>query len=172
GASRYTSVAAICSRAPQWAQTPGATVISTPNSSSMTPPIALPSRRRSSATGRSEPLGPNPTRLVPEPQQPVRRRVHEPRRAADEDTRPLARRPCDLAQEFVVDSPRVAGPAIRLRPRQRLEDLDVRPDSLQLLAVDHVLERPRGIQQANRRPPPRRADHRHQRHDAGAASDE
>ena len=70
--------------------------------------------------------------------------LDEPRRTADEDVRPLARRPRDLAEQLAVDAPRVAVPARWLRTRQRVDDAHafvLRGETVELLAVDDVLER-------------------------------
>src|SRR5438067_3385671 len=98
----YTSSRATTSAVPHVRQTSVAVVISTPNSSSIMPPIALPSRRRSSATGRSEAFGPDRERRVAQRDQPVGRRVDEAGRPADEDVRLLGGRPGYLRQQLVV----------------------------------------------------------------------
>ena len=65
-----------------------------------------------------------------------------------------------------------------MRSRQRVPHVQRRVGSgetLELLAIDQVLERLRGVQQPNGRPVARGravADHRHQRHYAGSAGDE
>src|SRR3954468_14744511 len=144
----YTSSRATTSGVPHVRHTPVAVVISTPNSSSIRPPMALPSSRRSSATGRSETLGPDRQGLVAERDQPIGRRLDETGRAADEDMRSLGGRPRDLAQKLGVDAPCVAGPARGLGTRQRVKDLElVGAASLELLVVDHVLECPRRVEE-------------------------
>src|SRR5205823_8921611 len=169
----YTSSRATTSAVPHVRQTSVAVVISTPNSSSIMPPIALPSRRRSSATSRSETLGPDRQRLVAERNQPIGGDVDKARRAAHEDVRLFGRRPGHLAQHLGVDSARIAGPPRRLLPGQGVEDLHpFAGASVELLAVDHILEPPRGVEEADRRRLGRRADYRHQRDDTGAAADE
>src|SRR6266576_6891759 len=99
----YTSSRATTSAVPQVRQTPVAVVISTPKSSSLSPPIALPSSRRSSATGGSETFGPDRLGLVAERHQPIGRRIDETGRAADEHVGPLGSREGDLAQELSID---------------------------------------------------------------------
>src|SRR3954447_22104149 len=106
----YTSRRAMTSAVPHVRQTSVAAVSSTPNSSSSMPPIALPSRRRSSATGGSETFGLDREGLVAERHQPIGRRIDETCRPADEYLRLLGGRPGDLAQEFAVDPAGVARP--------------------------------------------------------------
>src|SRR5438045_2717758 len=136
----YTAARASCSTAPHDPQRPIAAVISSPKTSSISPPIALPSSLRSSATRRSESLRADPAGLVAEPQQSVRGGVDEPRRPADEDVRVVLRRPGDLAKDLVVDAARIPAPTFRLGSRQGVGDLDPVPGPpLELLAVDDVV---------------------------------
>src|SRR5947208_17001625 len=106
----YTFSRATTSAVPHVRQTPAAVVISTPKSSSIRPPIALPSSRRSSATGRSETFRLDRLGPVAECHEPIGRRVDEARRAADEDVWPVGGRKGDLAQQLSVDPARVTSP--------------------------------------------------------------
>src|SRR5436190_17925535 len=131
----YTAARASCSTAPHDPQRPVAVVISSPKTSSISPPIALPSSLRSSATRRSESLRAYPAGLVTEAQQSVRSGVDEPRGPADEDMRLVRGWPRDLAQDLVVDAPRIPSPALGLGSRQGVGDLDSVPGPpLELLA--------------------------------------
>src|SRR5262245_3676833 len=161
------------SAVPQVAHTSVAVVISKPNSSSIMPPIALPSRRRSSATGRSETLGLDRERRVAKGDKPIGCGIDEPRRPADENMRLLGGGPGDFLQHLVVDPPGIARPPGRVTPGKCVKDLDpVAAAVLELLPVDDVLERSRRVEQAHRCQAGRGADHRHQRHHPGAPADE
>ena len=77
-----------------------------------------------------------------------------------------------LAEDPVVDAARIAAPPLGLRAGQGVEDLDSICRALELLAVDDVLPRARGVEEPDRRRAGRGADHRHQRHDARTAADQ
>src|SRR5579862_4317377 len=108
----YTASSATGAAVPHEPQTATAVVISVPNTSISSPPIALPSSPLESAgsstgitrlpcsrrTARAEPLGPHPRRRVAERDQAGRHRLHEVRRAAHEGQRPLLGRPRHLGQ--------------------------------------------------------------------------
>src|SRR5215469_14018649 len=88
---RYTAISATWPAVPHRAQVPTAGVISVPNNSSSSPPIALPSTTLSSSgfishlllrgTRRAEPLGLDPLRRVAERNQVRGHGLHEVRRA-------------------------------------------------------------------------------------------
>ena len=133
-----------------------------------------------SCPGRSEALGPDPIRRQAEPDEGVRGDLDEGRRAADVGARVDPER---------LDAPRPASarrcggrspssPA-GLRARQRVDDLEavVAPPraSSSSLAIDDLLRVARAEQEPGRHVrtgPVAVPDHRHQRHDAGAARDE
>src|SRR5215216_5532888 len=127
-------------------------VISRPKSSSIIPPSAFPSSTISSVfTSASDPavaFGPDRQGVVSEPDQALRDRLDEERRAAYVDRRSLPGRPGDLAQEVGIDAARVARPTVRLHPRQRVDDLYPVARGLYLVElgpVDDVLDRARGV---------------------------
>src|ERR687895_1419377 len=136
-APRKTWIAPTALVAPQLPQVAIAVVISTANTSCSRPATALPSSISSSisASRRSEALGLDSSRLVPEVYQRLRHGLHERRRTAHVDARPLGRAGADLGQHLRVDAARLARPTGRLQPRQRVDDREaaaVQP--LELLA--------------------------------------
>src|SRR2546430_215128 len=134
GASMYTSSRATMSAVPQVRQTSVAFVISTPKSSSIIPPIALPSRRRSSATGSSETFGPDRERRGPLPPPPRRPPAPPTPRAAD---RPAPLEAVALAR--LLDG--VGGPLTVLEPldRDRQRAARLRGDRVAALRLVAVL---------------------------------
>src|SRR5439155_8734613 len=128
--------------APQPAQRARAPLSSSENTSPSNPAAALPSILRSpssiSASSRSESFRLDAQGIVAQPNESFGHALDEPRRTADEDVRPLARRPRDLAEQLAVDAPRVAVPARGLRAGQRVHDVQavvLRGETAELLAV-------------------------------------
>ena len=139
--------------------------------------VSVEASRSHLTSRRSEPFGLHSARVVAELDESRRRRLDE--RASGRTRTPARRRPPATrprASSSRVDPPRVAVPAVRLRARQRVDDLEpVTARALELVPVDHVLPRARRVQQPHRRVAPDRgpvAQHRHQRDDARAAGDE
>src|SRR5580704_15051160 len=145
---RYTRSSATWPVVPHTPQVPTAVVISVPNSSISIPPIALPSSTASSSAAitdlllrgarRAEPLGLDPQRRVAERHQVRGHRLHEVRRPAHVGQRrggrrrggrrrlprkPRSHRPGHLSHHLLVHPPRVTGPAGRLLPGQRVDNL-------------------------------------------------
>src|SRR3954468_12952468 len=96
--------------APHDWQPRGASVISFPSASTSTPAMAFPSSVIS-ASCRSEALGVDRGRLVPEPDEQVGARFDEGRRPADEDVRRGGRRGPHRGEHVGVDAPVEALPA-------------------------------------------------------------
>src|SRR5947209_2270518 len=181
GAWTYMGSAPSSAIVPQPSQRARALVSSSAKISPNMPAAALPSSLRSassmSTSCRSEAFGLDAVRIVAHPDERVRDALDEPRRAADVDARPLLPRPGHLAEHPLVDPARVARPALGLRARERVHDLDavVRRKALELVTVDDLVERARGIKEpkgsrVTRRDPV--TEHRHQRHHARSAGDE
>ena len=104
---------------------------------------------RRSARG-AEAFGFHQCRIVPELDERGRGRLHQWRRAADEDVRPLARRPGDLRQHHAIDPAPKSGPPPRRLARERERDLErlvVLGQSGELITIDHVVPSPRRVQQ-------------------------
>ena len=151
-----------------------ATVSSPTNTSPSRPPIALPSSLRSALSmlrarsGRTARCGHGSGRSLGRPGRP-----RPPRRSASgrrrTRSRPGVRPPKTSASISRVDAPRVALPAVRLLPGERVHDRELRiggREAVELLPVDDVLERPRRVEQRRREVEARRCPvpkHRHQR---------
>src|SRR5437660_12721595 len=152
GAWTYMGSAPSSAIVPQPSQRARALVSSSAKISPNIPAAALPSSLRSassiSTSCRSEAFGLDAVGIVALLDERRRDALDQPRRAADVDERPLHRGPAHLAQHLVVDAARVAGPAVGLRARECVHDVDavVLCEPVELVAVDHVLERPRGIE--------------------------
>src|ERR687891_679648 len=153
-APRKTWIAPTASVAPQLPQVAIAVVISTANTSRSKPAIAFPSSINASASisapSRSEALGLDSLRVVPQVYQRLCHALHERRRAADVNT--------------------------RLRVRQGVhhrETVAIQP--LELVPVDDVVPAARGEEQPRVRVASgggAKPDRRHQRRDTGSARDE
>jgi hypothetical protein len=154
---------------------------STPYTPLCSPPVMRRVLRRS-ARG-AEAFGFHQCRIVPELDERGRGRLHQWRRAADEDVRPFARRPGDLRQHHAVDPAPKSGPPPRGLARERERDLEclvALGQSGELTTVDHVVPSPRRVQEPCWHVVPRAdvcglergravAQHRHQGHDPRAA---
>src|SRR6266508_660014 len=173
--------APISATAPQFSHRPRAMVTSKAKSSRRSPAAAFPSSFRScssiSTSCRTETLGPDLFRRVAYGDEAVGDRLDEARRAADERDA-FAARIRHLTQDLLVDAACIPRPARRLFPRERVVELElgVRGGApIELVAVDHVLERARRVEQAGRddgsggRSVPEHGD---QRDDARPAPDE
>ena len=133
---------------------PSAVVISTANTSCRRPAIALPSSISASisASRRSEALGLDPARLVPELDQRLRDRLDERRRAADVDLRPLVRRrrrprrasPRRRGARSPSSRAAASGSGCGRRSSRRLQ-------ALELVAVDDVVPAARGEEEPHLR---------------------
>src|SRR5918992_4810840 len=152
-APRKTWIAPTASVAPQLPQVAIAVVISTANTSRSKPAIAFPSSINASASisapSRSEALGLDSLRVVPQVYKRLCHALHERRRAADVNTRLLVRARADLREHLGVDAARVARPTGRLRVRQRVhhrETVAVQP--LEVVPVDDVVPAARGAPEA------------------------
>src|SRR5215207_7334188 len=143
--------------APQFSQRPRAVVSSKVKSSRRSPAAAFPSSFRScssiSASCRTKTLGPDLFRRVAYGDETVGDRLDEARRAADERNA-FGIRIGGLAKDLLVHPARVTAPALRLLARQRISHLEMRVcgvEHVELVVVDDVSERARGIEKASRR---------------------
>src|SRR5919198_1064 len=102
---------------------------------------------------RAEALGADPSGVVPERDERVRGRLDERRRPADVGQRLLVGRPRDLAEQLGVDAARIARPVLRPLAREREAHVDAvaRAQPLELVAIDHLAQRARRVQQPRRR---------------------
>src|SRR5262245_28040305 len=111
--------------------------------------------RRTQYRGRSatsERLRRDAASSVPELEQRFRRCLDELRRARDVDDWPRLGWPAGLVEQFTVDFLRVAVPAARLLFGQGDTHVDLVEgrDAQELVAVDHLVEPMRGVQEAHR----------------------
>src|SRR4029077_21249827 len=150
------------------------------NSSPSTPARAFPSSTSSasmSASCRSEALGPDPLGFVAERHECRRDRLDEARGPAHEARRGGPRLPGNLCEHCLIDAAATPRPPCRRLARERVDDLDTVEivETLELGRVDDV-----GRATPRRQEPNlgiaaagcAMAQHRHQRNDARAASDE
>src|ERR1700761_6580766 len=134
---------------PQWAQVPRTVVISAPKYSSSVPAMALPSTASiclSSGSGGSEALGSDPAGLMADVDQALRGRLDEAAGTAHVDERLGRGWPHGVGEQAAVDPPAVAVPVRRRLPGER--EAHVGPQLHQLVSVDEVVERARGVQQS------------------------
>src|SRR5207244_2969411 len=85
--------------------------------------------------------------VEPAPAAPPRRVLAEPGRSAHVDERPLLGWPGDLLEQLPVEPAPVALPSLRRFAREREADVDVAVDALELVTVDHVVERAGRVEQ-------------------------
>src|SRR5713226_1523418 len=147
GAWTYMGSAPSSAIVPQPAHCARALVSSSAKISPNMPAAALPSSLRSassiSTSCGSEAFGLDAVGIVAQLDERGRDAFDESCRAADVDARPLPRRPGHLAQHLFVDPARVTGPAVGLRARERVHDVDavVRCEAVELVPVDDFVER-------------------------------
>src|SRR5690349_16461542 len=116
----YTASSATWLAAPQLPQVAMAVVISVPNTSISSPPIAFPSKAVSSIVTPASPpagpesLGPDPDRRIPQIDQAGRHRFHEAGRPAHVRQRLAGCWPGHLGQHLLIHPPGIARPAARL----------------------------------------------------------
>src|SRR6266508_550442 len=166
---------------PQFSQRPRAVVSSNVKSSRSSPAAAFPSSFRScssiSASWRTETLGSDSLRRVAYGDEAVGDRLDEARRPADECD-PLGIRIGGLAKDLLVDPARIPRPARRLLARQRISHLEMRVcgvEHVELVVVDDVSERARGVEKASSRVGPNcspMAEHRPEWNYPRATADE
>src|SRR5512132_1020381 len=174
GALAKTRTAPTSATAPQLSQRPRAVVSSKEKSSRKRPAAAFPSSFRScsstSSSRGSEALGADVLGCVAYAYEAVGDRLDESCRATDVG-QALGIRIRHLAKHRVVHPAGVPCPAGRLLPRQRVNDVE----SAELIPVDHVVERPRRVEETGRDIRRRSgpvAKHRHEWDDSRSASDE
>src|ERR671924_907650 len=125
---------------------------------------------------RSKAFRADAPRLVPERDERARGGLHERGRTAHEHVG--APSPRHLLEHCSIHAPAVAGPAGRLCPGERIDDLEAVPgpgQAIELVAVDDVVEGTSRVQKPTGHPAPGRravADHGHQRNDSRASGDQ
>src|SRR4029453_1038845 len=161
---------------------PTAAVTSTAKISRSGPASALPSSYSPaisasvmSASSWAQPLRLHPTRVVPEADQHGGHDLHERSRAAHEACWLHVRGEAFRVEIVDLDPPRRHRPTLRRGPRKYVRDVYAGRRVPQLGSVVEVAGRTNGIHEAESRLAvryPAGSDHRHQRHDSGAAGDQ